>query len=119
MLYEVITKKTEDKENKTVAFFSLEMSSDQLAGRILAAQAQVNAHTMRTGEMDQSEFGRLAGAVRMLEKVPLYIDDTPGLSVNAIRTRARRLKRTRGLGLIVIDYLQLISGAGGRKSDNP
>ncbi len=111
-------KKTEDKENKTVAFFSLEMSSDQLAGRILAAQAQVNAHTMRTGEMDQSEFGRLAGAVRMLEKVPLYIDDTPGLSVNAIRTRARRLKRTRGLGLIVIDYLQLISGAGGRKSDN-
>lgn len=106
-----------DPKDKGVAFFSLEMSADQLASRILATVTQTNGHKMRTGELDNAEFTRIAAAVRELEKIPLYIDDTPGLTINAIRTRARRLKRNKGLGLIVIDYIQLISGDS-KRSDN-
>ncbi len=104
-------------ENRGVAFFSLEMSSDQLASRILSTVTQTSSHKMRNGELDASEFTRIAAAVRELENIPLYIDDTPGVSINAIRTRARRLKRSKGLGLIIIDYIQLISGTGSKKSD--
>jgi replicative DNA helicase len=103
---------------KSVAFFSLEMSADQLAARVLSSVAQVGSHKMRNGELDAGEFNRLAGAVRQMETIPLFIDDTPGLSVNNIRTRARRLKREKNLGLIIIDYLQLLSGSGTRRSDN-
>ncbi len=110
-----------DKEtpakNRGVAFFSLEMSADQLASRILSTVTQTNGHKMRTGELDNAEFTRIAAAVRELEEIPLYIDDTPGLNINAIRTRARRLKRNKGLGLIVIDYIQLINGTGSKKND--
>ena len=109
-------KNTPDK-NRGVAFFSLEMSADQLASRILSTVTQTNGHKMRTGELDNAEFTRIAAAVRELEQIPLYIDDTPGLNINAIRTRARRLKRNKGLGLIVIDYIQLINGTGGKKSE--
>ena len=104
-------------KNKGVAFFSLEMSADQLASRILSTVTQTNGHKMRTGELDNAEFTRIAAAVRELEQIPLYIDDTPGLNINAIRTRARRLKRNKGLGLIVIDYIQLINGTGNKKSE--
>ena len=104
-------------KNKGVAFFSLEMSADQLASRILSTVTQTNGHKMRTGELDNAEFTRIAAAVRELEKMPLYIDDTPGLNINAIRTRARRLKRNKGLGLIVIDYIQLINGTGSKKGE--
>ncbi|MGD9639499.1 MAG: replicative DNA helicase [Alphaproteobacteria bacterium] len=107
--------KKANEKSKTVAFFSLEMSSEQLATRILSSQAQVSSHRMRTGEIEESEFNRLAAAVRELETLPLFIDDTPGLTVSNIRTRARRLKRERGLGMIVIDYLQLITPASGSK----
>ena len=72
---------------------------------------------MRTGELDNAEFTRIAAAVRELENIPLYIDDTPGLNINNIRTRARRLKRNKGLGLIVIDYIQLINGTGSKKTE--
>ena len=109
-------KNTPDK-NRGVAFFSLEMSADQLASRILSTVTQTNGHKMRTGELDNAEFTRIAAAVRELEQIPLFIDDTPGLNINAIRTRARRLKRNKGLGLIVIDYIQLINGTGGKKSE--
>lgn len=105
-------------ENRGVAFFSLEMSSDQLASRILSTVTQTSNHKMRNGELDASEFTRIVAAVRELESIPLYIDDTPGMSINAIRTRARRLKRSKGLGLIVIDYIQLISGTGGKRGDD-
>ena len=109
--------KTLEQSKKGVAFFSLEMSADQLAGRILATVTQTNAHKMRTGELDNAEFTRIAAAVRELEKIPLYIDDTPGLNINSIRTRARRLKRNKGLGLIIIDYIQLIMGSGSKRND--
>lgn len=93
------------------------MSADQLATRILSTVTQTNGHKMRTGELDNAEFTRIAAAVRELEKLPLYIDDTPGLNINTIRTRARRLKRNKGLGLIVIDYIQLIMGTGSKKTE--
>lgn len=109
--------KSVDPKSRGVAFFSLEMSSDQLAGRILSTVTQTPGHKMRTGELDNSEFTRIAAAVRELETIPLYIDDTPGLNINSIRTRARRLKRNKGLGLIVIDYIQLIMGTGSKKTE--
>ncbi|MBO4284945.1 MAG: replicative DNA helicase [Alphaproteobacteria bacterium] len=110
--------KSLDSKEKGVAFFSLEMSSDELASRILSTVTQTPGQNMRTGEINNAEFTRIAAAVRELENIPLYIDDTPGLTINAIRTRARRLKRTKGLGLIVIDYIQLISGSTKRGEAN-
>ncbi|MBE6452156.1 MAG: replicative DNA helicase [Alphaproteobacteria bacterium] len=106
-----------DEKSKGVAFFSLEMSADQLASRILSTVTQTNGHKMRTGELDNAEFTRIAAAVRELERIPFYIDDTPGLNINSIRTRARRLKRNKGLGCIVIDYIQLINGTGSKRSE--
>lgn len=106
-----------DSSRRGVAFFSLEMSADQLASRILSTVTQTNGHRMRTGELDNAEFTRIAAAVRELEKIPLYIDDTPGLNINSIRTRARRLKRNKGLGCIVIDYIQLIMGTNSKKTE--
>ncbi len=93
------------------AFFSLEMSSEQLATRILAEQAEIASHKIRQGELSNEEFERLVMAAQNLHRLPLFIDDTPALSISAVRTRARRLKRQHGLGLIVIDYLQLLRGA--------
>lgn len=100
-----------------VAFFSLEMSADQLANRILAEQSQINSESLRMGRITQAEFNELARAAENLHDLPLYIDDTPALSIAALRTRARRLKRQRKIGLIVVDYLQLLQGTG-RSNDN-
>ncbi len=101
-------------EKKSVAFFSLEMSAAQLATRILSAKAQVPGHLMRTGKLTDDQFDELAAGVSLLNKLPLYVDETPGITVTAIKNRARRMKRDKekGLGLIVIDYLQLITSAG-------
>lgn len=107
-----------EEKSKGVAFFSLEMSADQLATRILSSTAGISSQRMRNGDIDGGEFGRIAEVIRSLEKMPLYIDDTPGLTINAIRNRARRLKRTKGLGLIVIDYIQLIMGGAKRGEAN-
>ena len=106
-----------DPHDKGVAIFSLEMSAEQLAARILSSITDTPGHKLRTGDMELGEFNRIATAVREYQKLPLYIDDTPGININTIRTRARRLKRTNGLGLIVIDYIQLISGSGDKKSE--
>ena len=106
-----------DAQDKGVAFFSLEMSADQLASRILSTVTQTPGNKMRTGELDNAQFTRIAAAVRELETIPLYIDDTPGVTINTIRTRARRLKRSKGLGLIVIDYIQLITGSSSKKGE--
>lgn len=100
-----------------VAFFSLEMSADQLANRILAEQSRINSESLRMGRITQAEFNELARAAENLHDLPLYIDDTPALSIAALRTRARRLKRQRKIGLIVVDYLQLLQGSG-RTTDN-
>lgn len=100
------------------AFFSLEMSAEQLATRILAEQAEIASHKIRQGELSNDEFERLVLASQALTKLPLFIDDTPALSISSVRTRARRLKRQHGLGLIVIDYLQLLRGSSSGGSEN-
>ncbi len=101
-----------------VAFFSLEMSADQLATRILAEQSGISSEALRMGKISQQDFRNLARAAAELETLPLYIDDTPGLTIAALRTRARRLKRQRGIGFVVVDYLQLLQGAGGKGNEN-
>jgi len=95
-----------------VAIFNLEMSADQLATRILAEQSGISSQDLRMGKISQQEFRNLARASAELQNLPLYIDDTPALTIAALRTRARRLKRQRGLGMIIVDYLQLLSGGG-------
>lgn len=98
------------KTGGKVAFFSLEMSAEQLATRLLSQEAQIPSHRIRKGTIKQDEFQRLVDVSRNLVQIPLYIDDTPALTTAALRTRARRLKRQHGLDLIVIDYLQLLQG---------
>src|SRR3954468_18231862 len=101
-----------------VALFSLEMSADQLATRILAENSGISSENLRMGKISQQDFRNLARAAAELESLPLYIDDTPGLTIAALRTRARRLKRQRGIGFIVVDYLQLLQGTGRGGNDN-
>ena len=103
-----------------VGFFSLEMSSEQLATRLLAQESGVSSDKIRRGEIDQAHFPKFLDVARELADLPLYIDDTPGLSVSSLRTRARRLKRKFGLDLLVIDYLQLLQSSpiGGKSTDN-
>lgn len=103
--------KKEGIEKKSVAFFSLEMSAEQLASRILSAKAQIPGDKMRSGKINEEQFDELAAGASLLCRLPLFIDETSGITVSAIKNRARRLKRDKekGLGLIVIDYLQLIS----------
>ncbi|MGO1117119.1 replicative DNA helicase [Rhodovibrionaceae bacterium A322] len=106
------------EEPETVAFFSLEMSAEQLAGRILAEQSGIRSDSIRKGEMDQEQFDQLFQASRELENLRLFIDDTPGITVPAMRTRCRRLKRQFGLSLIVVDYLQLMTTPASSRSDS-
>lgn len=107
--------KSGGKEGAIVGFFSLEMSSDQLATRILADESGISGDAIRKGNIQESDFRRFVEASQQLAQMPLYIDDTPALSISAVRTRARRLKRQYGLGLIVVDYLQLLQGTGSRQ----
>ena len=101
-----------------VAFFSLEMSADQLATRILAEQSGISSENLRMGKISQQEFRHLARAAAELSSLPLYIDDTPGLTIASLRARARRLKRQKNIGMIVVDYLQLLQGSGRGSNDN-
>lgn len=108
---------TGGKEGAPVGFFSLEMSAEQLALRILADQAQISGDKIRRGEISNVEFPRLVEASQDLARVPFFVDDTPALTITAVRTRARRLKRTHGLGLVVVDYLQLLRGGGSSRGE--
>ncbi|SEQ41147.1 replicative DNA helicase [Thalassovita taeanensis] len=99
-----------------VGFYSLEMSAEQLAARILSEAAEVPSEQIRRGDMTETEFRRFVEAAKSLESCPLFIDDTPALPISQLAARARRLKRTHGLDLLVIDYLQLCRAAG--KSEN-
>ena len=101
-----------------VAFFSLEMSSEQLANRILSSRAAVPSDKIRRGALTKDQFNNLVRAAGEIETAPFYIDDTPAISVSQIYSRARRLKRTKGLGLIVVDYLQLLAAPLGQKVEN-
>ncbi len=103
------------KAGGRVGFFSLEMSSDQLATRILADESGISGDSIRKGDIKEAEFRRFIEASQKMSQIPLYIDDTPALSISAVRTRARRLKRQHGLDLLVIDYLQLLRGTGSKQ----
>ncbi len=93
------------------AVFSLEMSKAQLIQRVICAEAMVDMQKVRSGNLGETEWGKLAGAAAKLAGIPLYIDDSPGLSVRQVRAKARRLKAEKGLGLVIIDYLQLMQGS--------
>lgn len=100
-----------------VGFFSLEMSSEQLATRIISEQTEVSSSKIRRGEINEAEFGKLVACAQMMQKIPLYIDQTGGISIAQLAARARRLKRQRGLDVLVIDYIQLMQGSS-KKSEN-
>jgi replicative DNA helicase len=101
-----------------VAFFSLEMSAEQLAMRLLSEETRIRSDRIRLGDIGQRDFDKFVGASREMTNIPLEIDDTPAITLSALRTRARRLKRTKGLSLLVIDYLQLMRPAAGTKPEN-
>ncbi|MEC7559504.1 MAG: replicative DNA helicase [Pseudomonadota bacterium] len=101
-----------------VAFFSLEMSAEQLGTRILSERARIDSNSIRQGQLSSEEFDRLIEASDALSTAPFFIDDTPSLSVSQVASRARRMKRTTGLGLIVIDYLQLLMPQLGVRPEN-
>jgi replicative DNA helicase len=110
---------TNGKQGSAVAFFSLEMSSEQLATRLLGEHSRVPSDKIRRGEIKADDFAKFYEASKILSRTPLFIDDTPGLTVASLRTRARRLKRLQpNLGLIVIDYLQLLRGSSAKAADN-
>ena len=99
-----------------VGFYSLEMSAEQLASRILSEASEIASQKIRAGDMTEAEFRRFVDAAKQLEACPLFIDDTPALPISQLAARARRLKRTHGLDLLIVDYLQLVRGAG--RSEN-
>ena len=101
-----------------VALFSLEMSADQLATRILAEQSGISSELLRMGKISRDDFQKLSFASQTLAELPLYIDDTPALTIAALRARARRLKRRHNVGLVIVDYLQLLQGTGRGGNEN-
>ncbi|MFC2968177.1 replicative DNA helicase [Acidimangrovimonas pyrenivorans] len=103
-------------EGGVVGFFSLEMSAEQLAARILSEAAEVPSEQIRKGDMTEGEFRRFVEAAKALESCPLYIDDTPALPISQVAARARRLKRTHGLDVLMVDYLQLLKAASAKDS---
>lgn len=104
-------------EGAIVGFFSLEMSSEQLAARIMAEVSRIPSDRVRRGDIKKNEFEQIKDAAIELESIPLYIDETGGISISQLAARARRLQRTRGLDMLIIDYLQLITASGGNRSD--
>ncbi len=108
----------EIEEGGVVLFFSLEMSAEQLAGRLISTCAGVPSDKIRRGDIEQEEFERIVVASQELGRLPLYIDDTPALSITGLRQRARRVKRQYGLHLVVVDYLQLLQGPPDKRMDN-
>lgn len=103
--------------NEPVLIFSLEMSKEQLVDRLLASESGVDAWSLRTGKLTDTDFEKIASAMGTLSEAPIYIDDTPGITVSDLRTKARREAHQRPLGLIIVDYLQLMSGGGRYNSE--
>src|SRR5712671_6878939 len=106
--------RVESVDGGIVGFFSLEMSAEQLATRIISEQTEIPSNRIRRGEIETGDFDRIAEAAREMETIPLYIDETGGLAISQLAARARRLKRQRGLDLLVIDYIQLLQGSSHR-----
>ena len=102
------------KAKVPVAIFSLEMSKEQMVNRILCSEAMVDSNKVRTGKLHEQDWGKLAAALGPLSESEIYIDDTPGISVMEIRAKCRKLKLEKNIGLVVIDYLQLIQGTNKR-----
>ncbi|MBE6074664.1 MAG: replicative DNA helicase [Selenomonas ruminantium] len=102
----------------SVAFFSLEMSKEQLMQRMLCSEGGIDASRLRTGQLDEGEWNHLVETADKLSRAPIYIDDTAGITVMDLRSKARRLKAEHGLDLIIIDYLQLMQGRPSKNSDN-
>ena len=103
-------------EGGVVGFFSLEMSSEQLATRLLAEHSQVPSHKIRRGDITAEQYEHIRDSAEEINRIPLHIDDTGGISIGALSARARRLKRMVGLDMIVVDYLQLLTGGAGMNS---
>ena len=102
------------KSKVPVAIFNLEMSSEQLVNRILCIESMVDSNKIRTGKIEEDDWVKLATALGPLSEAPIYIDDTPGITVTEIRAKCRKLKLEKNIGLVVIDYLQLIQGSNKR-----
>ena len=106
------------KSKVPVAVFSMEMPADALAMRMLSSLGQIDQHRLRTGRLNDDDWPRLTSAIALLNEAPLFIDDTPALTVTELRARARRLKREHGLSMIVIDYIQLMQGSSRSSNEN-
>ena len=104
------------KANVPVVIFSLEMSKEQMVNRILCSEAMVDSNKVRTGKLEEDDWTKLAGAIGPLSEAEIYIDDTPGISVTEIRAKCRKLKLEKNIGMVVIDYLQLVQGSNNRKN---
>ena len=116
--FHVATTTLTDENPQHVAFFSLEMSSEQLANRILSERSGISSADIRRGKLAPNQFTDLVRASGEIENAPIFIDDTPALSVSQLASRARRLKRQKDLGLIVVDYLQLLAAPLGQRTEN-
>ena len=103
-------------DENPVAIFSMEMSASSLAQRMISSLGRVNAHSIKTGQLEERDWNRVDGAIQQIKNAPIYIDDTPSLTPIELRARARRIQREKGLSLIVIDYLQLMSVHGNKEN---
>ncbi|MCL2592306.1 MAG: replicative DNA helicase [Defluviitaleaceae bacterium] len=106
------------KKGLSTAIFSLEMSKEQLVNRLLCSEAMVDAQKLRTGSLEGTDWEKIADSIGPLSEAPLYIDDTPGITLMELRAKCRRLKLEKGLDLVLIDYLQLMSGSGSKSQAN-
>ena len=108
----------ESQDGGVVGFFSLEMSAEQLATRIISEQAEISSSKIRRGEITETDFEKLSYCAQEMSRIPLYIDETGGISIAQLAARARRLKRQRGLDVLIIDYIQLMQGSKSANSGN-
>jgi replicative DNA helicase len=106
------------REGKTVGVFSLEMSKEQLVLRLLSSVASIDSQRLRSGFLEEMDFARIAPAMNALSEAPVFIDDTPSISVMELRTKARRLQAERGLDLLIVDYLQLMQATSNNRDSN-
>jgi len=104
-----------DGRKSTIAFFSLEMSSEQLSTRILAEQSRIKSNDIRTGKISEEQFDKFIETSKNISELPLYIDETPAISIAALSNRARRIKRLYGLDMVVVDYIQLMKASNFRE----